>query len=171
MWRSIITCIVIAVLCGGCAVLEPLRSPGGDGADRFKAPSPDARALLHRAADFSALEAGEREQALTRAARRYEADRTLPNVVGYAVLLAMTDPAQPAVAEVTGALREQLERHPPDGTHNGLASLARFLLQIMEQHARLRERNTELQQKLEQLKAIEQRLRERDDPGNVPMTQ
>lgn len=171
MWRSTITWIAIALLCGGCAVLEPLRSPGGDGADRLEAPSPDARALLHRAAEFAALGPGEQEQALARAARRYEADRTLPNVAGYAVLLAMTDPAQPAVTEVAGALREQLGRHPPDGTHNGLASLARFLLQIMNQHTRLQEQNTELQQKLEQLKAIEQRLRERDDPSNLPMTQ
>lgn len=177
MWRSAAALALAAVLANGCAVVEQLERGGATDqpspAPPSRAPTAsatpaDAQVLLAYAESFTGLPSDMRRDELARAASRHAEEQSLNAAVRYALLLILSDAAPAEFIAVKQSLQERLEQHRGGQGKEGLAPLAAFLLQVLETRMQLLRKNTELQEKLDQLKAIEQKLREREEPDSLP---
>ncbi len=98
--------------------------------------------------------------------RRYANSPTDIHLVRLGLYAALTQQAQPGEYKpLRDALRERLPRMEP-GDGNELSALAAIVLHMLDDRerlmAQLTSQNEELQRKLNELKAIEQQLRERE---------
>jgi hypothetical protein len=131
-------------------------------------PIPDIQGILLRQAEhYLALSPEAQDLEYTRVEANRQADPTGPNLIHLALLAALTAPERPGAYD---ALRDELDdwlTQQDKGSNEGnLLPFAGIVLHLLEERerlmAQLTSQNEELQHKLDELKAIEQQLRERD---------
>jgi hypothetical protein len=125
--------------------------------------------LLRDAEQYAILTPDAQQQMLAEAEIRYDMEQTPLTLVHYALLLSLSEPDRQSSAGAAAALRDLLAA--PTGTaERDLGALARLLMYTLDEREHLLARNVELQHKLNQLKAIERQLGNRDgvDATHIP---
>ncbi len=148
----------------GCATLwSPHKTPvpASVSADQGEMPD-DLDRLIEESKRFSGLSGPERQLALVREEKRYQQLQTPYNLIRLALLMSLVDPGRSDTALVVDGLREYVRGRGADSRPGRLAALAAYLSQVLEQHGRLLEENDTLQKKLNELKAIEQKLNDQN---------
>lgn len=151
---------------------DPLRADDADvgdaGADITIASSiPDIHIrLLRQASIWLELAPDARRREYTEAEKRYAHSPTDIDLVRLGLYAALTQQAQPGeYNSLRNTLRERLPRMD-SGEGDELPALAAIVLHMLDDRerlmAQLTSQNEELQRKLNELKAIEQQLRERE---------
>jgi hypothetical protein len=127
------------------------------------APAP-ARALdlLQYAEQYAGLSPEAQRQAMAAAETQYNTEQTSFALVRYALLLSLSEPDHQADAGTADKLRGLLAG-PAVATDPDLVPFAQMLTHVLDERERLLAQNTELQRKLNQLKAIEQQLGDRTE--------
>jgi len=126
--------------------------------------------LLHEAERFAGLTPDAQQPVLAEAQLRHDREQTPLTLVRLALLLSVSEPDRQDSADAAARLRNLLDA-PPDASAGDLEALARLLMQVLDEREHLLAQNAELQRKLNQLKAIEQQLGDRDGadaPQPVP---
>jgi len=154
--------LAAVLLLGGCATLwNTHKSAAAVSATQDEMPD-DMGRLMDDASRFSGLSESERRSALVREEKRYRQTRTPYNLVRLAMLMTMIDPAGEDTAPVLADLRGYVKERRGDLPHKDMAALAALLSHALEQRSQLLEQNGILQKKLNELKAIEQKLNEQN---------
>lgn len=152
------------------AVEDPPRAGDADAGDsHIDIPSsiPDIHArLLRQASIWLELAPEVRQREYAEAERRYANSPDDINLIRLGLYTALTQQARPGEYKpLRDALRERLP-HMESRDNSELAAIAAIVLHILDDRerlmAQLTSQNEELQHKLNELKAIEQQLRERD---------
>lgn len=157
--------LAVVLMLGGCAALWQPQAPPGPPPVQSPPPAVQAEApdeldrLMEDASRFSGLSASERQSALGAEEKRYQQRRTPYNLMRLALLMTLTDPDQGQTDEVVDALHDYATQRRG---HTRMGALAAFLSQVLARHGRLLGRNDTLQRKLNELKAIEQKLNEQN---------
>jgi hypothetical protein len=128
--------------------------------------APDALAaptleLLRDAEQFTGLPHDAQQQTLALAELRHNMEQTPLTLVHYALLLSLSEPDRQSSAGAAAHLRDMLDA-APGAVDRDLEALARLLMHALDEREHLLAQNVELQRKLNQLKAIEQQLGDRD---------
>jgi hypothetical protein len=135
--------------------------PGAPSHAAPDAPEAPTLALLRDAALFTALSPDEQQQAVAAAELRHSMERTPLTLVHYALLLSLSEPDRQSSAGAAAQLRDMLDASP-GAADRELVALARLLMHALDEREHMLAQNVELQRKLNQLKAIEQQLGDRD---------
>jgi hypothetical protein len=131
-------------------------------------PIPDIQVILLRQAEhYLALSPDAQNLEFTRVEANHQADPSDLNLIHLALLAALTAPEGPGAYDaVRGELGDWLAQQDKGTNKDDLLPFARIVLHLLEERerlmAQLTSQNEELQHKLDELKAIEQQLRERD---------
>lgn len=132
-------------------------------------PAPDVllEDYLHFAHEWLGKSETSRRQDYTAAERAYDSEPSSPNLMRLALLTALTHPDRPGTNDrVRDELRKWIASGNNEVERNHLLSSAVILLHVLDERenllTQLTARTRELQGKLDELKAIEQELRERD---------
>jgi hypothetical protein len=154
--------IAVVMAVSGCATLWLPPERGGT-ASPGRPGTPDRLDELMIAVDrFNDLSTGERQQELTRAEKRYRQHQTAYNLIQLALLTVMDDPGHGDTDQIRAGLRNHIKQHRGDVPADDLVPLAVFLTHVLDQRDLLMEENDTLQKKLDELKAIEQKLNEQN---------
>ncbi len=146
-------------------------SDTGPGADLSSIPDLQTE-LLQQANRYFTLSPDAQREEFSEAVTRYLNDSTDINLVRLGLYAALTQTDQPGDHQrVRNDLRARLSlNHTPIG-EGKLHPLAEVVLHLLDERerlmAQLTSKNEELQRKLDELKAIEQQLRERDSPDII----
>ncbi len=185
---DLLIALLLAFVLGACSTIDiqwpsqtdtangaPDTSPANDSADTATDPAavvtepspiPDIHArLLRQASVWLELEPAARQQEFTDAQRSYAEAPTDIQLVRLGLYATLTTPEQPGTwQKLRDTLRERIPRM--DTGDDELHALAVVLLRILDDRerlmAQLTSQNEELQRKLNELKAIEQQLHERE---------
>ena len=152
------------------AVAPEGEKPAPESASHAVPELPAARSLdlLHDAERFAGLPPDAQRQTLAEAETRRNVEQTPPALLRYALLLSLSDADRQAGTAAAAALRDFLAA-PPGAPDPDLTALARVLLRVFDEREHLLAQNVELQRKLDQLKAIEQQLGDRDGADAPPI--
>ncbi len=118
--------------------------------------------LLRDAAQYSSLPPDIQHDVIEGAETRLNIEQTPLALVRFALLLSLSEPNRQSDADTSARLRELLAQPPADTDSAGLAPLAQVLARLLDDRGRMAAQNAELKHKLNQLKAIEQQLGDRD---------
>lgn len=123
--------------------------------------------VLDRANGYLAQPPETQRQEFARTEANYLGDPSDLNLIHHALLAALTRPEHPgAYQRVRSDLGVWLRQQETTDDTTGIVPLARVVLHLLDERerlmAQLTSQNEELQHKLDELKAIEQQLRERD---------
>ncbi|MBK8162560.1 MAG: hypothetical protein IPK65_05260 [Gammaproteobacteria bacterium] len=118
--------------------------------------------LLRDAAQYSGLPPDIQHDVFEGAETRLNIEQTPLALVRFALLLSLSEPNRQSDADTSARLRELLAQPPADTDSAGLAPLAQVLARLLDDRGRMAAQNAELKHKLNQLKAIEQQLGDRD---------
>jgi hypothetical protein len=134
---------------------------------------PDAQTeLLHEANAYFALSPEAQRREFSRAESQYLDDSSDFHLLRLGLYAALTRPERPDdYQHVRNDLRARLMHEEAMSDEDGLRPLAGLVLHMLDEReqlmAQLTSRNEELQRKLDELKAIEQQLRERETTGSI----
>ncbi|MCC6301589.1 MAG: hypothetical protein IT489_02165 [Gammaproteobacteria bacterium] len=123
--------------------------------------------LLRDAVRYDGLSPDERRAAIDEAGTRLDIEQTPQALVRFALLLSLSEPNRQTDADISARLRE-LFTQSPQTDDTDLVSLARILAHSLSERERLSTQNAELMRKLNQLKAIERQLGDRDGADMPP---
>jgi hypothetical protein len=148
---------------------EPAHETVAPQAPRQPAP---AEAMTQRANDWLALSREAQRQEYLRAESLYQQSGSLRDLVDLALLAALRNPERPETTRrIRSNLRAHVEQNAQAGGNDELTAIARPLLQILDERERLlgqlATQNETLQHQLNELKAIEEQLRDRS--GSEPI--
>jgi hypothetical protein len=154
---------------------EPPQQGSGAEAETARPEAMAEHDLLRFGQGFVALSREAQRQVFAQAEALYGRDRDPPNLVRYALLAALMGGERPAGSNRLRAdLRAYLEADPGAASERELAPLASLLLRVLDEReqltAQFAAQNDLLQKKLDELKAIERQLLERNDPANRATT-
>lgn len=124
--------------------------------------------LLREAAQYDGLPPDEQRAAIDAAGTRLDVEQTPQALMRFALMLSLSEPNRQADADTSARLRELFTQPPAQGDDAGLTSLARMLAHFLGERERLSTQNAELARKLNQLKAIERQLGDRDGADMPP---
>lgn len=147
---------------GGCTTLWSPHVPPAHASSAQGEASDDLDRLVGDASRFSGLSESERRLALESEEKRYQQHQTPYNLIKLALLMTLVEPGQGETDGVIAGLRDYVTARRGQARHARTVALATFLSQVLERHNRLLERNDTLQSKLNELKAIEQKLNEQN---------
>lgn len=127
--------------------------------------APDALAartqeLLREAEQYTGLPPETQQRILAEAELKLDLEQTPHALVRHTLLLSVSEPDRQSSAEAAARLRDLLDA--PAAADRELEALARLLMHVLDEREHLLAQNVELQRKLNQLKAIEQQLGDRD---------
>lgn len=131
-----------------------------------------AEEMTQRANNWLALSREAQRQEHQRAEALYQQSGSLQDLLDLALLAVLKNPERPETTRrIRNNLRTHIEQSTNAGNSNELTALARPLLQILDERERLlgqlATQNETLQHQLNELKAIEEQLRERS--GSEPI--
>lgn len=124
--------------------------------------------LLRDAAQYSGLPPDTQREAIEDAETRLNIEQTPHALVRFALLLSLSEPNRQSDADTSARLRNLIARPPADADSAELAPLAQVLARLLDDRGRMAAQNAELKHKLNQLKAIEQQLGDRDGADMPP---
>lgn len=127
--------------------------------------------LLHYGDQFAALPKEAREQELEKALERYRSRQTPHNLFRAALLVTLSEDGDETAAPVRAGLRDYVKRRDADDRDDAALSLARLLLRVLDERARLEEDNAAQKRKLDELKAIEQKMDKGDKHERIQVPQ
>ncbi len=131
-----------------------------------------AEALVLRANAWLTLSREAQRQEFLRTETLYQQSGSLPDLIDLALLAALRNPERTeTMKRIRNHLRSQIEQSKSTEENDERMALARSLLQILDERERLMgqltSQNETLQNQLNELKAIEEQLRDRS--GSEPM--
>lgn len=124
--------------------------------------------LLREAEQFAGRPAEQQRHMLAEAEASYDLEPTPLALVRYALLQSMSGPDRQLSAETAARLRDMLAV-VADPADRDLNALTRLLVHVLDEREHLLAQNMELQRKLNQLKAIEQQLGDREGAETPPL--
>lgn len=131
-----------------------------------------AEEMTQRANAWLTLSREAQRQEFQRAEARYQQSGSPQDLIDLALLAALRNPERAETAKrIRGNLRNHIEQGINAGENDEITPLARLLLQILDERERLigqlTSQNETLQNQLNELKAIEEQLRDRS--GSEPI--
>lgn len=124
--------------------------------------------LLREAADYGASSPEEQRAAIDGAGIRLGNEQTPQALVRFALLLSLSDANRQLDIDTSSRLLDLLTQPSAESTDADLVPLAQLLAHTLGERGRLSAQNSELTRKLNQLKAIERQLGDRDGTDMPP---
>lgn len=146
----------------------------GEPPSAVSAPEPPATSstavldLLRYAEEYAGLPPEMQRQRIGEAELRNNLEPSPLALVRYGLLMALAKPERQAGAGAVADLREFIGQREFSETDRDLVPLAQVLAHVLDEREHLMAQNAELQRKLNQLKAIEQKLGGRDE-AEIPV--